>query len=243
MSESPLFELKEVGYSANGVPILKNVSLTISLGSFLAILGPSGSGKSTLLRMFNGLLSPTAGNILYRGEPLERCPVRTLRQEVGMVFQQAALIPGTVRHNLLLPYRWDKDSPPPPDGDLIELLAKIGLEEEALVRDCRSLSVGEQQRMALARTLLNNPSVLLLDEPTANLDPPLARKIVSLVHRLHNTLNLTTILVSHNHLLIRRFAQSVAFLIDGELVEAGRIENLTHPQTDSVRRFLQQEPE
>jgi putative ABC transport system ATP-binding protein len=116
------------------------------------------------------------------------------------------------------------------------------LDEESLVRDCRSLSVGEQQRVALARTLLNNPTVLLLDEPTANLDPPLARKIVSLVHRLHKELNLTTILVSHNHLLIREYADTVAFLINGELVETGPIENLVHPQTDSVRRFLEQEP-
>jgi ABC-type iron transport system FetAB ATPase subunit len=108
MSTSPLFELKEVSYSANDVPILKNVSFTISSGSFLAILGPSGSGKSTLLRMFNGLLSPTAGNIFYHGESLNGYPVRTLRKEVGMVFQQAALIPATVRHNLLLRYRWDK---------------------------------------------------------------------------------------------------------------------------------------
>jgi len=242
MSTSPLFELKEVGYSANEVPILKNVSLTISAGSFLAILGPSGSGKSTLLRMFNGLLSPTVGTILYRGESLNGYPVRTLRKEVGMVFQQAALIPGTVRHNLLLRYRWDKELPPTPNEELVELLAKIGLDAEYLVRDCRSLSMGEQQRVALARTLLNDPTVLLLDEPTANLDPPLARKIVSLVHRLHKELNLTTILVSHNHLLIREYASAVAFLISGELVEAGPIENLAHPQTDAVRRFLQQEP-
>jgi len=158
-----------------------------------------------------------------------------------MVFQQAALIPGTVHHNLLLPYRWDKDSPPPPDWDLIELLAKIGLEEEALVRDCRSLSVGEQQRVALARVLLNEPEVLLLDEPTSGMDPGLANQILRLITRLRDQLHLTVLIVTHYPRLLRDQVTKVLFLKGGKMLDYGGPELLVKTPSEELKRFLREE--
>lgn len=241
MAESPLFTLNNISFIPNGQSVLQEISLQINTGCFLGIIGPSGSGKSTLLRLFNGLSSPSAGTIRYFNQDLDDFPVESLRQEVGMVFQSAVMVDGTVRDNLLLRYTWDYRTDAPDDEQLESLLERVNLSPEYLKKDARTLSGGEKQRIALARVLLNEPRVLLLDEPTVNLDPQLARKILSLIHTIYKQEALTVIMVSHDHQLLRRFINRVAFLIDGSIVETGGVELLENPRSDLARKFLHHE--
>ncbi|MFC1760372.1 ATP-binding cassette domain-containing protein, partial [Candidatus Neomarinimicrobiota bacterium] len=148
-----------------------------------------------------------------------------------------------VRENLTMTQKWTKEDNGLADDELIEILEHVGLNSAFLDQDARSLSGGEQQRIALARILLNKPEVLLLDEPTANLDPQLAIKILKLVYQLYQDLKLTVILVSHDHQTIKQFAKRVAYLIDGEIIEEGNAEIISNPQTAAARAFIAKEAE
>jgi len=236
--EQILFQLEKISILAGTKVILQDVDLVVKQGTFLSILGPSGAGKTTLLRLFNGLQSPTRGQIRLEGTPLEEIPVPVLRRRVGMLFQKPAVFQGTVADNLLISRRWNGAVQNISREDLKKVLEEVGLPEEMLEREARSLSGGEQQRMALARTLLHQPEVLLLDEPTTGLDPQLSRRLLQRVKRLQEKHALTVVAVSHDHSLMKSCAQEVAFLIAGRLLEAGPIELLRNPQTEEVRRFL-----
>jgi len=176
-----LFKLENVGFSVDGLNILQNISLNINSNDFIVLLGPSGSGKSTILRMLNCLNSPTTGNIFFDNKSLSEYDIAQLRQKVGMVFQTPTMINGTVKENLLLTQKWSSERMPSLEA-IASIITQVGLSSEFLEKDARSLSGGEQQRIALARVLLNKPQVLLLDEPTANLAPQLALKILNLIY-------------------------------------------------------------
>jgi len=237
MPITPIFELDHTTRRENGREILKSVSLTIRPGEFVALLGPSGAGKTTILRLFNGLDSPSEGSIRYRSKNLFDYPITDLRRKVGMVFQTPAILEGTLRDNLLIFQRWRKDFAAT-DGDLAQRLVQVGLTDTGLDQEACSLSGGEQQRLALARTLLNEPDVLLLDEPTSNLDPQLAQRILRRIKKVREELGLTVIMVSHDHQLAAKFAERFIILIDGELVEDGSINVLKKPKNSAVRAFL-----
>ncbi len=233
-----LFSFKKISYAIDGHSILKDVTLSIPSGEFFGILGPSGAGKSSLLRLFNELSSPTDGTIRYRGKSIQDYPVTELRKQVGMVFQNPVMTGGSVRDNLLITRRWEKSTPSISEDDLITSLESVKLTNKFLDKEARSLSGGEKQRIALARALLNKPDVLLLDEPTANLDPRLSRSILQLISDLLHKFNLTLIIASHEHRLIKSFVNRVAFLIDGEIVEEGSADILENPATDLAKSFL-----
>ncbi len=237
-----LFNLEDVSYSVDGLKILQDISLDIRPKDFVALLGPSGSGKSTLLRMLNCLNSPTSGTINFHDKPITEYNIAQLRQKVGMVFQSPTMINGTVKENLTMTQKWSKDGIPFSNNELAGILEHVGLNSEFLDKDARSLSGGEQQRIALARTLLNKPDVLLLDEPTANLDPQLANKILKLVYQLYQDLKLTIILVSHDHQIIKQFAKRVVYLIGGEIIERGNSDIINNPQTAAAQAFITREP-
>ena len=237
MSTDPIFELFHTTRHENDRDILKDVSLTVNTGEFVALLGPSGAGKTTILRLFNGLDSPSEGEIHYRGKSIFDYPITDLRQKVGMVFQTPAILDGTVRDNLMLFKRWRKDFEAS-DEELIERLLQVGMNATDLDQDAKSLSGGEKQRLALARTLMNDPDVLLLDEPTSNLDPQLAQRILRRIKKVQDELELTVIMVSHDHQLASKFAGRFVILIDGQIAEDGPISILENSKVPAVRAFL-----
>lgn len=209
---------------SRGKPILKSVSFGLAKGEILVVLGPSGSGKTSLLRCLNRLESIDAGEIFLNEINIQSLPVMELRGKIGLVFQTAALIPGTVKENICIgPTLSGKDFP---DDACHSLLARVGLSREYLSRDVETLSVGERQRTALAQTLANEPEVLLLDEPTSALDPTAVLTIESLIQSLHRDLNAATILVTHNLEQAKRFNARTLVLVEGEVFAEGNIHDL-----------------
>jgi len=237
LSPLPLFQLKNVSKAVNGKSILDNINLEINTGEFFGIVGPSGSGKTSLLRLLNGLEGFDKGQIDYNGESIQKGDYRKLREEVGIVFQTPSILGGTVQDNLLIRKYWDK-SFLVNESDLSEILSMAELPKNLLGKDARSLSGGEKQRLALARTLLNKPSVLLLDEPTANLDQRLGNQILNLINHLRDQMKVTIIMVSHNIQQIIKYATKAAFLIDGSIAETGNVDILKNPKTEIAFRFL-----
>ncbi|MCK5795072.1 MAG: ABC transporter ATP-binding protein [Anaerolineales bacterium] len=225
MQNDSLFQFVDVSYTVGATRILSKVSFEVHQGEFLAILGASGAGKSSLLRMFNALQSPSAGQISFRGHDLDN-DIQCLRKNVGILFQNPVVFSGNLKANLLAAGRWDQKLSETLDHELTHALEQVEMGNIKLTHNARDLSGGEQQRLALARTLLNHPQVLLLDEPTSNLDPKLSRSIMDLVDKLRKTLNLTVIAVSHDHQLMRRYAQRVIVLSQGEIVGDGSFKTL-----------------
>ena len=210
------YRLESVRQRYGGRTVLDLAELEVRRGEVLALVGPSGSGKSTLLRLLNFLERPTEGRIQYEGRPVdgERTPLE-LRRQVTTVFQQTALQKASVRSNVAYGLRLRGL---PVDGQVQGLLETVGLGELAGA-PARLLSGGEKQRVALARALIFRPRVLLLDEPTANLDPynvSLIEQIVASENREHGT---TVVLVTHNVFQAHRLAHRTGLLLNGGLVE------------------------
>jgi ABC-type lipoprotein export system ATPase subunit len=198
------------------------VSLTIEPGEFVALLGQSGSGKSTLLNLIAGLDRPTSGSVLVHGRDLAKMSAEELaryrRNVAGMVFQAFHLIPSmTITENVELPMRFaevDRDERAQRSRESLE---RVGLGNRLDHRPFQ-LSGGEQQRVSLARALVNRPLVLLADEPTGNLDTRTGEDILNLIRDLSLSLGMTVVLVTHERALAQRFAQRFIFLADGKLV-------------------------
>jgi putative ABC transport system ATP-binding protein len=219
--------------------ILEDVSLAVPAGRFFTILGPSGSGKSTLLRCINRLIEPTSGTVLLDGEPASQIPVQTLRRRVGMVFQTAALFDGAVIDNTLFGPRLRRERLDE-ESFAGELLERVGLPRDFAGKAVGELSGGEAQRVSLARALANNPEVLLLDEPTASLDPAASAQVERLLVRLAAETELTSLFVTHNLDQARRVGDRGLLLVDGRVVEQGPLtEILADPETDAMRLFIE----
>ncbi len=205
-------------------------------------MGPSGSGKSTLLKLMNQLRSPSEGEILYKGKPVRKLNFKKLRQKIGMVFQQPIMVNGTVYENLTLAARWNPAFNPY-EETLIQALNEAGLSKEFLQRDAGSLSGGEKQRVSIARTLLNKPEVLLLDEPTTGMDPQLAQRMIKRVFKLKASIGLSVVMVTHHPRLIENRADKILFLKEGEIDAFGGPEILSTPPSGALRQFLQSQGE
>lgn len=196
---------------------LKDVSFTISKGEFAAIVGPSGSGKTTLLNLLGCLDTPTRGSLRLNGVEVsglkEKDLVKLRRQNIGFVFQQFFLLPTlTVRENIELPLLFSKRNGYRSHID--EIIEGVGLKARAEHLPSQ-LSGGEMQRVAIGRALINEPGIILADEPTGNLDSATAIKIFQLFQNL-NSRGLTLIIVTHN-LELAKLAHKVIQLKDGEI--------------------------
>lgn len=235
-----MITLININKSFNGTVVLKDINLNIAPEDFMVIVGPSGGGKTTLLRMMNGLASPDSGGVNYNNKNVSEINIPMFRQEVGMVFQEPVMFAGSVEENLTMRKQWDK-SFQVLSKDLKAILEKVELKPDLLKSDARSLSGGEKQRLALARVMLNKPKVLLLDEPTANMDPKLAGKIYKMIASLKSDLQLTIILVCHYFHAIIPYATKAAYLVEGEIIESGDGLILTHPTTEKAKQFIAEE--
>src|ERR1700757_209206 len=201
------------------------VSLNIEKGEFVALLGSSGSGKSTLLSMMAGLDRPTSGAIRVQERNLAELDADDLaryrRETVGMVFQSFNLLPRmTLEENVELPLRLAEVDRGERMARVGEALARVGLSARRQHRP-GELSGGEQQRGAIARALVNRPSILFADEPTGNLDSATGESVMQLLKEIQLSMGMTIIMVTHERPLASRFAERIAALADGKLVSDG----------------------
>ncbi len=206
------------------VAALDDISFSVDEGRFVAVTGASGSGKSTLLNLLGGLDTPSSGTIEVAGAVVSAMDREALaryrRYQAGMIFQSFNLIPSrTALENVELPLVFSDVDKKERRRRAAELLDKVGLAHRAGHRPAE-LSGGEQQRVAVARALVNDPRLLLADEPTGNLDSQTSREIVGLLAELNRSRRLTVVMVSHEESLVREFAQEVVRLRDGRVVGA-----------------------
>jgi putative ABC transport system ATP-binding protein len=198
------------------------ISLDLAAGGFVALLGSSGSGKSSLLNLLAGLDRPTAGAVMVDGRNLAEMSGEELsryrRHCVGMVFQAFNLIPTmTLLENVELPMRFAEMQRDGRQALAREALERVGLGARCAHRPSQ-LSGGEQQRAAIARALVNRPSLLLADEPTGNLDSRTGTEILELLHESNEQFGMTVVLVTHEQAIAERYAQRLIFLADGKVV-------------------------
>jgi putative ABC transport system ATP-binding protein len=202
-----------------------DITLDVHAGEFLALLGSSGSGKSTLLNLMAGLDRPTSGAIFAQDRNLsEMSPLELARyrsRTVGMVFQSFNLLPRmTLEENVELPLRLAEVDRGDRAARVREALERVRLEKRLTHRPSE-LSGGEQQRAALARALVNRPTLLLADEPTGNLDSATGESIMVLLRKIQETLGMAIVLVTHERSLAERFADRIAAVADGRLANDG----------------------
>ena len=206
-----------------GTHALKGVSLQIEDGEFAFLVGPSGSGKSTILKLITGELKPTSGTVHVNGYSLERIRKREipyLRRTVGVVFQDFRLIDTkTVYENVAFAMRVIGAKEQEIRERVPYVVELVGLETKSR-RHPSELSGGEQQRLAIARALVNNPSTIIADEPTGNLDPARSLEIMSLLQEINN-LGTTILVVTHEKDLVERFAKRVIVLNEGLITSDG----------------------
>ena len=211
-----VYRLESVRQSYGGRTVLDLDRLEVRAGEILGVVGPSGSGKSTLLRLLNFLERPSEGRLLFAGQAAdgERTPL-ALRRQVTSVFQHPVLQRASVRANVSygLRLRGIRE-----DAQVSGLLERVGLAELSH-SPARQLSGGEKQRVALARALVIRPRVLLLDEPTANLDPYNVGLIEGIVRAENRENGTTVVLVTHNVFQAHRLAHRTGLLLNGRLVE------------------------
>ena len=216
-----LFELSGVRLRRGGALVLDGVDARLPVGAS-CVIGPSGAGKSTLLRLLNRLAEPEAGSVRYRERDVRELDPLALRREVGLVPQLPALLDGSVADNLRFAARRTGRA-----ADVSRLLELSGLDPGFGERDARRLSVGEGQRVMLARALALEPRVLLLDEPTAALDPAARSAVERTLLDLRTRLDLSLVLVSHDAAQARRLADWGVWLENRRVVRQGPVAEAT----------------
>ncbi|MGI6207660.1 MAG: phosphate ABC transporter ATP-binding protein [Anaerolineae bacterium] len=233
-----IYTLEDVTKQYEGSTVLRVDWLEVGRGEILAVVGPSGSGKSTLLRLLNFLEEPSAGRITFLGRDVTqvRGVPLAVRRQVTTVFQHSILLNRSVRDNVAfgLGLRGQRNS----SREVEEALEMVGL-GHLQKRRARTLSGGEAQRVALARALVLKPEVLLLDEPTANLDPANVGLIEEVVRTQNRERGTTIVLVTHNVFQARRMADRVALLLGGELIEIAPTDTFFEsPRDPRTRAFM-----
>src|SRR5688500_320806 len=237
-SQTPALEVRGLCKEyRRGVPVLRDVSLTVGETSVTAVIGPSGTGKSTLIRCINRLVEPTSGEIFFHGVDLTRLgrrELRATRRRIGMVFQEYNLVERlTVIENVLsgrLGYvsafkAWLRRYPRADIDAAFELLETVGLADQANSRADR-LSGGQRQRVGIARAVMQEPQLMLADEPTSSLDPKTSVEIMELLVSIAQTRRIPVVVNIHNVPLAKRFATRVIGMSGGKVVYDGTPEGL-----------------
>lgn len=245
-----MLQLKNLGKRyKTGDDALTGVNLEIPDGQIIGLIGPSGAGKSTLIRCVNRLVEPTTGSVILNGvevNTLSSSGLRKIRRKMGMIFQEYALVDRlTIMENVLsgrLGYVgfWKSFFRKYPQSDIDEafrLLERVGL-DHMVDKRADELSGGQKQRVGIARALIQNPEVLLIDEPTASLDPKTSRQIMRLISELSKERKLSAIVNIHDVALAKMFVERIVGLQAGELVFDGAPDELT---TDMLTKIYGEE--
>jgi putative ABC transport system ATP-binding protein len=221
----PKIELQKIEKTRDGITILKEVNLKFYSGKRHLLIGPSGAGKTTLLRLINRMDEPSFGEIMYDGKNIKEIPVLELRRKIGMVFQIPVIFDGTVKQNLIVPYRLGVISNPVKEHELTKAIELAGLQSDFFGRKASDLSLGEKQRLTIARALINKPDVLLLDEPTSALDHTTGIKLLESIRELNEVLGLTILMVTHQLEYARLLGGRVIHLVSGTVVKEQEVED------------------
>jgi tungstate transport system ATP-binding protein len=218
--------------------VLRNIDLGIFQGEIFAFIGPSGAGKTTLLRILNFLEIPEKGEITFKGMNPE---IINIRRRMSLLFQTPAIFNNSVFENVSYGLKVrgiDKKIIEKKVSDALNIVGLPGMEKQS----ARTLSGGEAQRMAFARAIVYDPQVLLLDEPTANLDPANVMKIEEIIKRIRNERATTIVLATHNIPQVRRIADRVGILLNGELIEVNSKERIfSNPKDARSEAFIKGE--
>jgi phospholipid/cholesterol/gamma-HCH transport system ATP-binding protein len=241
----PVLVLRNVNKSFGAQHVLDGISLTVVRGETLAVLGRSGTGKSVLLKLIIGLENMDAGSICIHGQEIAGLALNEmnrLRIKMGFLFQNAALYDSlTVEQNVAFPLeRHTKMSASERSARVMELLSSVGMEQD-LKKLPSNISGGMQKRVGLARALALQPEILLLDEPTAGLDPITSGEIDDLVLKLQKEHALTSIVVTHDLQSAKTIADSVALLDGGKVAMEGSFKELAESNDDFVREFFKRD--
>ena len=231
---------KEVSFEyPNGTEALKNISLNLKIGDLVAIVGPTGSGKTTLAYLIPSLLQPTSGQVLIDGRDTRELSLASIRRHVSYVLQEHTFVSATIRHNLLLA------NAEATEQDMFDALEMAGCTDfinelpdgldTRLGRGGDTLSVGQQQRLSIARGLIRDTSILILDEPTAALDPQTEQTLLRSLHQASD--NRLVVVIAHRLSTIRQ-ADLIVFIEDGEIQETGTHEELMARETSAYREYV-----
>ena len=237
-----MIKVEHISKQFGSLKALDDVSLEVSKGEIVCLLGPSGSGKSTLIRAINGLETPESGKIYFEGEEYDKNNAAKYHQQrlkMGFVFQHFNLFPNmTVLENLTLAQiRVKKVDEKQAEDIAMRYLTRVGLSDK---RDeyPNKLSGGQKQRVAIARSLCMNPDIMLFDEPTSALDPEMVEEVLEVMQSLGKE-GMTMIIVTHEMGFARTVADRVVFLEDGHIVEENESEAFfSHPQSERAQLFL-----
>ncbi len=230
-----IYTLDSIIHAYGQRTVLQIGSLSIRRGEIVALVGPSGAGKSTLLRLLNFLETPTSGRLTFAGQVVSSDVPLGLRRQVTTVFQRPSLLHASVWDNVAYGLRLRGVAPHPAVDGMLE---RVGLMHLAHHR-AHTLSGGEMQRVALARALVFEPEVLLLDEPTANLDPFNVGLIEDIVRETNRVRQTTIVLVTHNVFQARRLAHRTGLLLAGRLIEIGETPRIfSAPRDERTAAFV-----
>ena len=242
-SNEPIIRIGSVWKFFGELTALNDVSLDISPGEKVVIIGPSGSGKSTLLRSINRLEEIDKGTIIVDGQDVNapENDINKIRQDLGMVFQSFNLFPHkTVLQNLTMaPMRLRKVPKDEAESNALRLLKKVGIAEKANVYPAM-LSGGQQQRVAIARALAMNPKIMLFDEPTSALDPEMIGEVLDVMVTLAKE-GMTMVCVTHEMNFAREVADRIIFMDHGQILEMGTPQHFFEaPEHPRLQKFLKQ---
>ena len=236
-----MIKVENLSKSFQGLPVLKDVNVTINKGDVVCVIGPSGSGKSTFLRCLNMLEKPSGGKIYFGGVDLAapKTNLNLHRQKMGMVFQQFNLFPHmTVLENLCCAPMMLKNIPKAEaEATALDLLERVGLADRADTYP-NKLSGGQKQRVAIVRALCMNPDVMLFDEPTSALDPEMVGEVLDVMKSLAEK-GMTMVVVTHEMGFAREVSNRVLFLDNGVIAEDGTPEEVFgNPKCERLKTFL-----
>ena len=235
-----LIKVAGVTHKYDGRPVLQNINLSVDRGDVFALIGPTGAGKTTLLRIVDLLEVPGAGEIYFDGIHIPQSGRQRLeiRRRISFIHQKPQVFNLSVYDNVACGLRWRGVEKDKIAGKVDHILEMVGL-EGCKNRNARTLSGGEAQRVALARSLVLEPEVLLLDEPTANLDPVSTTKIEQLIQYIARQRNTTMIMATHVMSQGQQLADRIGVLLGGKLIQTGSATDIFHaPQNEHVAHFV-----